>query len=855
MVGRRVLISILTSGKPDLLVLCYESVTKQERGNCANGADGADGAQGPDGAKYTYDVVVVVNSTDPAYADTVRALVPGVEVVVTESNGRPGKGHNSVLTNFRKRCDNHDYYDYCLLVDGDDFLYPRALSRIERYLDYEPDVLLLTFHDKLGRDRSDAYAGVPHFSIDDRAVWFYNLTDVTVPRWYEAKGTCPFGRDVTDLNTAARPLVFSRRALDFDLAYDENMALFDDFVVFCKCLERSVLGDLRVFGVVDSHLYLYNTTSESATSRFFGPIETTGAEERLRAKEAENAQFRLSVRGKFLAIRRWDLRALRLLELGQDDEPDNIVTKYRFVSSIVPRMRLPRTVVPCDNAEVVAKHAMRACPVIAREMEVIRESRNAREKPDAITVCVGESWRVLAHTLDRNAAHFRTWYVIARPDDRATAALLAHAPPNVKSCCGPNDKDQRRCSTGRTVVTIDPGVYLPRNFLGLIPSSQGATATYTASECVYDSLEGFLTATKTVGPSGPAGPTASFKIYVASGTDGPNGTEGPSVEKKLRMTVARLAFETQPPLPAPTLRTLVVVIGSARGGEETWRSMYTGLLVPFNADLAVHLGTRETLETLETTETSVVPSLYRQAKYVWGMPEYANWREYYESLWANGPDGAEGPEGTEGPNGPKGSEGPTGKRAIAAMVENAATGMAGGIDGHPGSGAIICAFRHSLLREHDAVLAEYDRIILTRTDYYYVADHPVLPNDTLYVVEGEDYGGICDRHWVFPSSMRREVLGVVEYMADPEGYTTDKAALECAAPGLVNPETMLALALRKAGVLGRTRRCRRVQFSVHTSNDATRWREATIPFKPEQDLFEKYEGEYTTAMANLRDRE
>jgi hypothetical protein len=187
------------------------------------------------------------------------------------------------------------------------------------------------------------------------------------------------------------------------------------------------------------------------------------------------------------------------------------------------------------------------------------------------------------------------------------------------------------------------------------------------------------------------------------------------------------------------------------------------------------------------------------------------------------------------------------------MVENAATGMAGGIDGHPGSGAIICAFRHSLLRDHDTVLAEYDRIILTRTDYYYVADHPVLPNDTLYVVEGEDYGGICDRHWVFPSSMRREVLGVVEYMADPEGYTTDKAALECAAPGLVNSETMLALALRKAGVLGRTRRCRRVQFSVHTSKDATRWREATIPFKPEHDLFAKYEGEYTTAMANLRD--
>ena len=298
------------------------------------------------------------------------------------------------------------------------------------------------------------------------------------------------------------------------------------------------------------------------------------------------------------------------------------------------------------------------------------------------------------------------------------------------------------------------------------------------------------------------------------GAEGPKDTEG---QKRLRMTVARLDFRQTQPAQSDQLRTLVVVIGSARGGEETWRSMYTGLLVPFNADLAVHLGT--------PAPHAVAPSLYRRAKYVWGMPEYANWREYYESLGA------------------------TADGAIAAMVENAETGMAGGIDGHPGSGSIVCAFRHSLLHEHDSVLAEYDRIIVTRTDLYYVADHPVLPNDTLYVVEGEDYGGIGDRHWVFPSSMRREVLGVVDYMADRDGYGRERCELRLA--GLVNPETMLALALRNAGVLGRTKRCRRVQFSVHTSKDATRWREAKIPFKPEHDLFAKYEGEYTTAMANL----
>jgi glycosyltransferase involved in cell wall biosynthesis len=505
----RVLVSILTSGKPDLLALCYASVTQQERGTGA----------------VTYDVVVVVNSTDAGYAETVRNLLPGVEVVVTDSNGRPGKGHNSVLANFRDGASSARH-DYCVLVDGDDFLYPRALRRIERYLAYEPDVLLLTFHDKLSPARAEHEAGVPHFSMDDSAVWFYNLTDVTVPRWYETKGSfasCPFGRDVTGLNTPARPLVFSRRALAFDLAYDENMLLFDDFVVFCKCLERAVLGDLRVFGVVDSHLYLYNTTSDSATSRFFG----TGP------RDDENARFRASVRGRFLAIRGWDLRALRLLELGQDDEPDNIVAKHRFVRDLVPKMGLTASIMPCDNADAVANHARRSgAPGIAREMELILESRReSMDLPVAITVCVGDS-DLLALTLAQNAPNFSTWYVISRPDDEGTAALLARAPPNVRRVVD----TKVPCAVGEgVVVTIEPGVFLPRNFLCLIPSRPEPGTVYVASEHVFASLENFRNAKPDAFAT-----CAALRLYAPKA-----GSSGSSDRTRaMHMTVARLAFRS-----------------------------------------------------------------------------------------------------------------------------------------------------------------------------------------------------------------------------------------------------------------------------------------------------------------------
>ena len=48
------------------------------------------------------------------------------------------------------------------------------------------------------------------------------------------------------------------------------------------------------------------------------------------------------------------------------------------------------------------------------------------------------------------------------------------------------------------------------------------------------------------------------------------------------------------PLPVSTLkpvnRTLVVLLGNARGGEETWESLYTNLLDPQSADLALAFG-------------------------------------------------------------------------------------------------------------------------------------------------------------------------------------------------------------------------------------------------------------------------
>ena len=70
-----------------------------------------------------------------------------VEIIQTVSNGKPGMGHNSVINLFKHRLQ----YDYMLLLDGDDFLYPSALEQLSKCFKKQKkiDMLLLKSADKI----------------------------------------------------------------------------------------------------------------------------------------------------------------------------------------------------------------------------------------------------------------------------------------------------------------------------------------------------------------------------------------------------------------------------------------------------------------------------------------------------------------------------------------------------------------------------------------------------------------------------------------------------------------------------------------------------------------------------------
>jgi len=259
-------------------------------------------------------------------------------------------------------------------------------------------------------------------------------------------------------------------------------------------------------------------------------------------------------------------------------------------------------------------------------------------------------------------------------------------------------------------------------------------------------------------------------------------------------------------------KTAVILIGNARGGEKTWKTMYDNLLDPYHADLLLCFG----------KDSNKSSSLYQTAKYIFELNEYNDWTDYYLNYFHN-----------------------NWKKSFLCGKNH---GLAGGLERYNGSGAIIFAFRHFLKTQCLDIISSYDRIILTRSDNFYLYKHPILPNNKIWIPHGEDYNGITDRFHIFPSSLIKQMLGVVEYMDSDIGFNEISKIYN------PNPEIILLLSFRFYNIINNIYRYKRCQFAVATKYDSTRWQKGNIPLPNHNDLYIKYINEYNEAFRNLNEQ-
>ena len=208
------LITLLTSSNSKLLKLSYNTIIKQINHN------------------FNYTIILVVNSLDKNYYQEVYNEFKNidVEIIETESNGKPGKGHNSLFEIFRKK----KQYDYLIPIDGDDFLYPYAFYQLSKILQSKnPDILVLQGNDILSwyndsTNSTDIYLNNCFYLIKQDEYpdnkWIFNKNSININ---------PFDKN-NKFITPIRLILCNRKILNLNIThfYCEKCNVLDDYLFY-----------------------------------------------------------------------------------------------------------------------------------------------------------------------------------------------------------------------------------------------------------------------------------------------------------------------------------------------------------------------------------------------------------------------------------------------------------------------------------------------------------------------------------------------------------------------------------------------------------------------------------------------
>ena len=246
---------------------------------------------------------------------------------------------------------------------------------------------------------------------------------------------------------------------------------------------------------------------------------------------------------------------------------------------------------------------------------------------------------------------------------------------------------------------------------------------------------------------------------------------------------------------------LIILAGSPRGGEKTYSSLYKYVKNHLNADLAL-------CTTEDMYDESI--SLFQSPDYLWLLKDYDNFFDYFNENF----DGS--------------------------WKEYFELGKGTGLYE---SGSIHFIFKDFILKNYLNILENYDFIIYSRFDQYYLDFHINGDKNKILIPEGEDYYGICDRHAIIPKEYISKFLKICEYINLDKSLEVNTEYLNC--------ETSFLNHLKHEGLLSFVERYPRTQFTSALSKDKTNWRIPIYKIYFFDKLMIKYPDEYIDSFKNL----
>ena len=254
-------------------------------------------------------------------------------------------------------------------------------------------------------------------------------------------------------------------------------------------------------------------------------------------------------------------------------------------------------------------------------------------------------------------------------------------------------------------------------------------------------------------------------------------------------------------------KTLTIITCQTREGNFNFPSLLDNLFKPLNSDLAF----------CGSADDYAADSILRESKYIWNFAEPKDWDLACDEISQNGSNW----------------------RDLCAPGDSFLD-VSWFRDGSIASGFIVMYWRE-VLRQNLTVeiLNQYEWFVVTRSDFQWVVPHPnvnLLNKDEIYLLDGEKYGGISDRHMIFHRNLAEQILGIASPI-----FQDSKKLLEYFKDNSIeniNCERFLLLMMKKNGVANQFRFLPYLGFCVRHHETSSRWSQGQ--YNKKLDLYVKY---------------
>jgi hypothetical protein len=297
----------------------------------------------------------------------------------------------------------------------------------------------------------------------------------------------------------------------------------------------------------------------------------------------------------------------------------------------------------------------------------------------------------------------------------------------------------------------------------------------------------------------------------------------------------------------------------------TFPSFKRQVLDELGGDLAVALSIDE--------KYSYENPFWQHAKYRWTSPDFSDCGEGFDlaQRWLSQQYGCPAPDWR-----------------IMLQLKGIWQGGIASPDPQPSKSSILYFSRWLLLHglQQDNVLDRYDRFVITRSDFVWLCPHPplsVLDKDAIWFPDGENWGGLTDRHLVVSRADVVNCLNIIEDILlkpiqlfeemknlstydpwncgrtdrltppfrdgpdDPASIEGHSAPAKTAAGNGWNIEQFLVYHLWRKGLLHKVKLFPYVMYLARSAHEGSSW--GLGRYEPTVGHFVKYNDEFRTASA------